>query len=372
MNRHVIPLGRIFGISIGLDFSWFLIFVLLTWTLAVGYFPYEFKDWPTYEYWILGALTAIMLFVSVLLHELGHSVVALNYKIPVTSITLFIFGGMAQIGAEAPNALAEFWIAVAGPAVSFTLAVIFTLLRPLSAGSQQVWAIVTYLAYINFALAIFNLIPGFPLDGGRIFRAIVWGITGSLRKATAIAGGIGRVVGFTFIFLGVWSMFGGNLIGGLWIAFIGWFLENAAAGQVQAQKIEGLLAGHKVSDAMTANYVEIPAQASLQDLIEHYILAGGQRVFVVKDGEAVKGLLTLHRIKEVPRDKWPVTTADQAMIPAGQLQTTRPDVSLWSALKKMDSNGVNQLPVMSDGQMVGMLTREGAIGYLGTLNEIQG
>jgi Zn-dependent protease/CBS domain-containing protein len=371
MGRHVIPLGRILGIPLGLDYSWFLIFVLLTWTLAEGYYPAEFKGWPTAQYWVLGAVTAIMLFVSVVLHELGHSVVAMSYRIPVRSITLFIFGGIAQIGAEPPSAAAEFWIAVAGPAVSFALAVFFAILSPLFLGVMPLFALLTYLAYINGALVVFNLIPGFPLDGGRVFRAIVWGITGNLRRATMIAGGVGRFIGFFFIILGVWLVLRGYLFNGLWIAFIGWFLESTAGAQIMYQMVESLLAGHKVSDAMSGNYAEVPAEMVLQDLVDHHILAGGRRAFVVKTGDDVVGLLTLHRIKEVPRTAWPTTTATQVMIPAAQMKCTRPDAGLADALKAMDRNGVNQLPVMTDGRMLGMLTREGIISYLGTLQEFE-
>ena len=204
-----------------------------------------------------------MLFVSVVLHELGHSVVAMSYRVPVQRITLFIFGGIAQIGAEPPSAGAEFWIAIAGPAVSLMLAVLFGLMRPVATVLPAVLALVTYLAYINGALVVFNLIPGFPLDGGRVFRAIVWGITRDFRRATIIAGSVGRFIGFVFIFLGVWQIFGGNFINGLWIAFIGWFLESAANGQImqlQYQAMDNVLASHKVSDAMNRNYAEIPAE----------------------------------------------------------------------------------------------------------------
>lgn len=170
MSRQNIPMGRILGIRIGLDYSWFLVFALLTWLLAQGYYPVEFKNWPSLLYWFMGVLTAIMLFVSVLLHELGHSLVALRYKMPVRSITLFIFGGVAQIGAEPPSAIAEFLIAIAGPVVSLTLAAFFYAVQPLVNGIQPLLALVKYLAYVNLALAVFNLIPGFPLDGGRVFR----------------------------------------------------------------------------------------------------------------------------------------------------------------------------------------------------------
>jgi Zn-dependent protease len=251
--KQSISLGRIFGIPIGLDYSWFLVFALLTWTLAVSYYPAEFKNWPTFEYWLVGGVTAVLLFVSVLLHELGHSVVAMRYKIPVRSITLFIFGGVAQIGAEPPSAIAEFWIAVAGPLVSFALAALFGLLQPVVTSIGPLLALAKYLAYINGVLGLFNLIPGFPLDGGRVFRAIVWGITHNLRRATTIAGNLGRLIGFLFIFYGVWQMVSGNFINGLWIAFIGWFLESAAIAQIQQQRVQGLLSGHRVSEVMSHN-----------------------------------------------------------------------------------------------------------------------
>ena len=373
-QKATIPLGHIFGIPIDLDYSWFLVFVLLTWTLAVGYYPAEFPGWPIAQYWILGAITAIMLFVSVLLHELGHSVVAMSYQVPVKRITLFIFGGIAQIGAEPPSASAEFWIAIAGPAVSLALAMLFWLMEPVAVAIPAVLAFVTYLAFINGALVVFNLIPGFPLDGGRVFRAIVWGITKNFRRATIIAGSLGRFIGFVFIFLGVWQIFGGNFINGLWIAFIGWFLESAANGQImqlQYQAMDSLLASHKVTDAMNRDYAEIPADATLQQVVDHHILANGQRSLVVKSGDELVGLLTLHRIKEVPRSDWPTTTVLQTMIPAAQVKRIGPDAGLWGALKEMDADGVNQLPVLADGHVLGMLTREGVISFLRTIEELQ-
>jgi Zn-dependent protease len=210
MIRHNIPIGRVLGIPIGLDYSWFLIFALLTWMLAGSYYPAEFKDWQPLLYWFMGAVTALMLFGSVLLHELGHSVVALRFKIPVRSITLFIFGGVAQIGAEPPSAKAEFLVAIAGPIVSLALAVAFTVLKPAVAAVEPLWGLVKYLAYINFGLVLFNLIPGFPLDGGRVFRAVVWAVTMNMRLATLIAANTGRFFGFLFILLGVWQILGGR------------------------------------------------------------------------------------------------------------------------------------------------------------------
>jgi Zn-dependent protease/CBS domain-containing protein len=370
MGRQKISLGRILGIPIGLDYSWFLVFILLTWTLAVSYYPAEFKNWPVVEYWLVGAVTAIMLFVSVLLHELGHSVIAMRYKIPVRSITLFIFGGVAQIGAEPPSAMAEFWIAIAGPVVSFALAIFFGLLQPVLTPIAPLLALAKYLAYINGILALFNLIPGFPLDGGRVFRAIVWGMTQSLYRATVIAGNVGRFIGFLFIFYGVWQMFGGNLINGLWIAFIGWFLESAAIAQIQQQRIQGLLTGHRVSEVMSRAYTAISADTTLQQLIDHHILSSGRRSFIVEREEEAIGLLTVHHIKEIPREQWETTTAAQVMTPVVDLKRIQPDTEMWTAVQEMDRNGVNQLPVMTNGHVKGMLTREDVISYLRTLQEL--
>ena len=369
MPQHSIPLGRVFGIPIGLDYSWFVIFALLTWMLAGSYYPEEFKNWSPLLYWVTGAATAIMLFVSVLLHELGHSVVALRYKIPVRSITLFIFGGVAQIGAEPPSAIAEFFIAIAGPLVSLALAVFFYATQPLVAGIEPLLGLAKYLAYINTALVLFNLIPGYPLDGGRVFRAIVWAITGDMGRSTLIAAAVGRFFAFMLIFAGVFQMLNGNFGGGLWIAFIGWFLDNAATLQIQQVMFRGLLTGHPVSQAMSTHCAIIPEDLTLQQLVDEQILGGGQRSFLVNRGDQTVGLITLHRIKEVPRSEWPTTSAAQAMLPLEQLKWVDPDTELWSALENMDRNGVNQMPVIRDRRVIGMLSREDAISFLRTLQD---
>ena len=369
MTRHSIPLGKILGIQIGLDYSWFVIFALLTWMLADSYYPNEFKHWSPLLYWFMGAVTAIMLFVSVLLHELGHSVVALRYKIPVRSITLFLFGGVAQIGAEPPSAIAELFIAIAGPLVSLALAIVFYAAQPLIAEMEPLLGLAKYLAYINMALVLFNLIPGYPLDGGRVFRAIVWAITGNMGRSTLIAANVGRFFAFLLIFAGVWQIFSGNLGGGLWVAFIGWFLDNAASVQIQQVMFRGLLTGHLVSQAMSTNCAVIPEDLTLQQLVDERILGSGQRTFLVNQGDETVGLITLHRIKEVPRPEWATTSAAQAMLPLEKLKRTGPDIELWSALQEMDRNGVNQMPVIRDQRIIGMLSREDAITFLRTLQE---
>ena len=369
MNRHSIPLGRILGISIGLDYSWFVIFALLTWMLAGSYYPEEFKNWSPLLYWFMGATTAIMLFASVLLHELGHSVIALWYKVPVRSITLFLFGGVAQIEAEPPSAIAEFFIAVAGPLVSLILAILFHTLQLLAGGVEPILGLAKYLAYINLALVLFNLIPGYPLDGGRVLRAIVWAITGDIRRSTLIAASAGRFFAFMLIFAGVWQMFGGNLGGGLWIAFIGWFLDNAASVQIQQVLFRRLLTGHPVSQAMSTQYAIIPEDLRIQKLVDEQIIATGQRSFLVNRDDKTVGLITLHRIKEVPRGEWANTRAAQIMLPMEQLKCVDPDTELWAALELMDRNGFNQMPVVKAQHVVGMLSREDVITFLRTLLE---
>ena len=370
MTRHNIPVGRVLGIPIGLDYSWFVIFGLLTWMLAGSYYPAEFKNWPPLMYWLVGAATALLLFVSVLLHELGHSVVALRYNIPVRSITLFLFGGVAQIGAEPPSAVAEFLIAIAGPLVSLTLAAVFYAVEPLVAGMEPLLGLVKYLAYINLALVLFNLIPGYPLDGGRVFRAIVWAITKNMRRATLIAANVGRFFAMVFIFVGVWQMFSGNFGGGLWIAVIGWFLDNAASAQVHQVMFQGLLVGHRVSQAMNTQCASVLGSLTLQDLVDKHILTSGQRCFLVNRSDDTVGLMTLHRIKEVPRSEWVTTSAAQVMLPWEELKRVDPDAELWAALQEMDRDGVNQMPVTRDHKVIGMLSREDVITFLRTLQEL--
>jgi len=374
MFRHTIPIGRIFGISIDLDYSWFLFVGLLTWILAVSYYPSEFRNWSTSEYWALGLITALLLFASVLIHELGHSVVAKKFGLGVPRIVLFIFGGVSEMAAEPPSAMGEFWIAITGPLVSFALAALFWELEPLVAQSEQLFGLTKYLAFLNLVLGLFNLVPGFPLDGGRIFRALIWRATGKYRQATQVAALTGRFIGFALIFFGVWQALRGNFIGGLWTAFIGWFLESAAGTMLQQEMIKKVLAGHQVSDAMTRNFPEIPGDANVQELVDDYILTGKSRYFVVNgNGDSgKKGLVTLGTIQKVPRNEWPRTEAAQIMVSLDQLDATRPDAVLWSALEKMGREGVNQLPVVGDHGIEGVLTREDIVHYLQVLRGFAG
>ena len=372
MLRHGIPIGRIFGITIDLDYSWFLIVGLLAWMLAVSYYPAEFRDWSTAEYWTVGAATAVLLFVSVLIHELAHSVVAQSYGIPVPRITLFLFGGVSQIASEPPNPAAEFWIAVVGPLASIALAAFCWELEPFAARWQPLYALAEYLALLNLILAVFNLIPGFPLDGGRVFRAILWRITKNYYKATMAAGFTGRFFGFMLIFYGFWRMLTGGFVDGIWIAFIGWFLESAATGQLHQETLKNLLGGHRVADAMQRSVVQVAADVSLQALAEQTGMPSNGRPVVVTSQQGAVGLVTLAGIRSVPHEAWPITTAAQAMTPLGSIATTQPGAILWSALEKMGRDGVNQMPVLDEKGIVGMLSREDIVHYLSVLESFKG
>lgn len=369
MSRHGIPIGRLFGIAIDLDYSWFLILGLLTWMLAASYFPAEYHDWSTAEYWAIGFVTSIMLFVSVLIHELAHSVVAQHYGIPVPRITLFLFGGVSQIAAEPPTSGDEFWIAAVGPLTSFALAALFWEIEPFCP-NQPLLALVTYLALINLVLALFNLIPGFPLDGGRVFRAIVWRVTKNYHRATNAAGIAGRFFGFLLIFFGVWEALTGSIFGGVWLAIIGWFLESAAGSQLQQEALRTMLNGHHVADAMRRNFVQVPGEVSLQDLVDRGLGPSGSRFAIVTIGGAAAGLVTMNAIRQIPHEAWPTTTTAQIMIPFQRLTTTQPDAVLWTALEKMGRDGVNQIPVLEGSGVVGVLSREDILHYLTGLRAV--
>ncbi len=244
------------------------------------------------------------------------------------------------------------------------------LIQPLVSGVEPLLGLAKYLAYINLALALFKLIPGYPLDGGRVLRAIMWATTGNMRRSTVIAARTGRFFAFLFIFFGVWRMASGDISGGLWIAFIGWFLDSAASAQLQQVTTQNLLAGHTVSQALSAQCATIPADVTIKDLVDEHILATGRRCFVVRRGESDVGMMTLQRIKEVPRSEWATTRADQAMLPLDQLKSIDPDAELWTAFEKLDRDGVNQLPVTRNHRLVGRLSRDDVISFLRTLQDL--
>lgn len=363
-------LGKIWGIPIGLHSSWFLIFGLLTWSLAMGYFPEEYPELTGLTHLVLGVLTSLLFFGSVLAHELGHAFVALRNKIPVKSINLFIFGGVAQIGQEPTTPSAEFRIAIAGPLVSVGLAVLFGAIWWLDQNIPVLAAPSVYLMRINLILAAFNLIPGFPLDGGRVLRAIAWWVLKSFQRATQLAAFSGQLVAFGFIAVGVFAIFNGPLFNGLWLVFIGWFLQNAAATAYAQTNMQQTLRGITVGQVMTRECIRIPGLLSINQLVEDRVLTGGQRCFFISDNGKLLGMLTLRDITGIPKRKWRFTTTEQAMVPFNRLVRVEPETELLSALRMMDNANVAQVPVVDGEELVGVLSREQIIHYLRTRAEL--
>jgi len=363
-------LGKIWEIPIGLHTSWFLVFGLLTWSLASGYFPEEYPNLSSIVYIILALVTSLLFFGSVLAHELGHSFVAIRNRIPVKGITLFIFGGVAQISKEPGSPGEEFRIAIAGPIVSLLLAGAFGVVWLFDQSIPILAAPSMYLLRINFMLAAFNMIPGFPLDGGRVLRAIIWRIIGNFQKATQTASYAGQLVAFGFIGWGVFTIFNGQFLNGLWLAFIGWFLQNAAATAYAQTNMQSTLRSIHVSQVMERDCPRVPRLLTINQLVEDHILTGGQRCFFVADDERLLGMLTLRDITQIPRPKWRFTTTEQAMIPLRNLVSVEPNTQLMSALQTMDNAKINQLPVLIGEELVGMLSREQIVHYLRTRTEL--
>ncbi len=364
-------LGKILGIQIGVHYSWLFIFILITWSLAATYYPANYPDFSTSTNWILGALSGLMLFVSVLAHELGHSVVAQRRGIPVKSITLFIFGGAASITKEADTPGAEFSMAITGPATSFLLAGIFWLIYIIvSDASQVIGAVAFYLATINAVLGVFNLVPGFPLDGGRVFRSILWAVTKDFRRATRIATGTGQGFAYFLIVGGIGVAFLFGFLGGLWLALIGWFLSNAASASYRQTVITELLRKGRVKDIMTTDFKSVPPYISLQQALHDYLMQYNQRALPVVRGQKLEGLVTMTDIKRKPREQWPSVQVSEVMTVAGELKTVGPEDGLNNVIQLMQSGDLNQLPVISDQKLVGLISRSDLIRYLKFQQEI--
>jgi Zn-dependent protease/predicted transcriptional regulator len=365
-----IHLGRILGIPIGLHVSWFLIFALVTWSLATGFFPGEYPQLGVAAYWALGALTSILFFASVLIHELAHSVVAQRHGIPVRNISLFIFGGVAQIGEEPKTAGAEFRIAIAGPVSSLLLAALFGVIYLIDQPIPYLAAPSLWLMRINFTLAIFNLIPGFPLDGGRVLRAAVWSLTRDYFRGTQVAAFAGQIIAFGFIGIGLLVVLTGNFFNGIWLVFIGWFLQNAAASSYAQSSLQHSLRGVRVAQVMSRECVQVPADMSIHDLVEERVLGAGQRCFFVAENGRLRGMLTLRDFSQVPRSDWTHVRTEEAMVPLERVAHVQPDTELMTALKIMDDAQVNQVPVMWGDQIQGVLSREQILRYVRTRAEL--
>jgi Zn-dependent protease len=365
-----LPIGRIIGIPIQLHISWFLIAGLLTWSLAVGFFPQAYPGWSAAEYWIVGGAASLLLFASVLLHELGHSVLALREQVPVKGITLFIFGGVAQIGREPPTAGAEFRIAIAGPLTSLGLAGFFGGLGAVFASDPLLAAPLSYLTRVNLLLAAFNMIPGFPLDGGRVLRAAIWRIQGDMTQATRWAARSGQVVAALFIAAGIGATLLGGLWNGLWLVFIGFYLNSAAQASYQQARLQKMLAGVKAGSVAVDRCLTVTTDLKLDQLIEDHVLKGGQQCFFVADGESTQGLITLDTIRRVSNEQRGMLTAGQVMTEVASAFKASPDDDLWTLLQKMSEDELSEVPVVDNGSLKGLITREGLLRQLRLRTEL--
>ncbi len=366
-----IPIGKVFGISIRLHYSWFIVFVLVAWSLAASYFPAAYPDWGLSVSIAAGVITSLLFFGSVLAHELMHSVVAQSAGIPVHAITLFIFGGVSQMVQEPKKPQDEFRMAIAGPLTSLILGGIFLAIWFFLKGLPEVvTAVASWLGWINIFLAAFNLVPGFPLDGGRVLRSLLWWRSQNLRSATKIASNVGRVVGYLFIFAGIWLIFRGSWFNGVWLALIGWFLENAAVGSYRQLALQEKLKGHKVTEAMTADCPVVPPELTIEQLVHGNILTSGRRCFPVVQNNGILGLVTLHNIKSVPRDQWSTKTIREAMTPFSKLKTVGPDEDLATVMQILAEENINQVLVVKDNNIIGMVARDNLLAFINLRGEL--
>lgn len=351
-----VTLFRVRGIPVRAHPSWLLILALLTWNLAVGYFPQVLPDLPAAALWIRGLVAALLLFVSVLLHELAHCIAALRYGIPVSSITLHIFGGVSQMEREPERPGAEFTIAVVGPLASFALAAALALgARALDPGPGA-RATMQYLAFVNVLLGIFNLIPGFPLDGGRVLRAALWRLKGDGAWATRVAARTGSAFAVILIGLGILRAFTGELIGGLWFVLIGLFLRQSAEQSYQQLAVRSGLSPYAVRDVMARQVTVVPAEATAAEVVDRYFWQHHVSSFPVVEGDRVVGIVALDRVKALTPEARETSRARDVMLPLSEALTVAPGDSLWHALEKLTQNGLGRVAVLEGGRLVGYLS----------------
>jgi len=370
-----IRLGRVAGIPIGLHYTWFIIAALITTSLA-AHFRQTSPDWSVPLTWGTAAFTSVLFFATLLAHELSHAMVALAKGLPVRSITLFALGGIAQIEREANSAKTEFLIAIAGPIMSFTIG--FTCIGAARAlgwsleegGTSVAGAVLGWLGSINVLLAMFNLIPGYPLDGGRVLRAILWGIYGDGNRATRNAARVGQAVAGLFIAFGIVQFFAGQGIGGLWIVFIGWFLLMAAQASYAQVTITEALRGLRVADVMASECDTADAAATVKSLVDDVVLRTGRRCVMVTSDGTVRGLITPHDIRGLDRERWADVTLGEVMKPVDRLKAVTPETPVAEAFTLMAREDVNQLPVMAGGRLAGMVTRGQVLQILQARSEL--
>lgn len=361
MEAHI-KLGRVAGIEIGLHYSWLIIAFLVTLSLA-GHFYSTNPHWGPGVIWSAAIVTGVLFFAAIVLHELAHSLVARARGVPVRTITLFALGGVSNIERDVGDAKTEFWMGIAGPLASVAIGFFCLGLAWAMGWSEKMtpesppMAVLVWLGYINFLLAGFNMIPGFPLDGGRVLRAALWWGTGNADRATRIAARVGQVVAFIFILLGLRQFFTLGGLGGLWIAIIGWFLFEAAGASYAQVEVVASLRGLRVRDIMADERTRVNAGTSIQTFTDEYLLRTAQRCFVVEENGRPVGIIAASDMKRIEREKWPITPVAAVMRPFSQLKTITPDAPVIEALQTMGREDVNQLPVMDDGRMEGIISR---------------
>lgn len=385
MVGRTIRLGRLFGIKINIDWSWLFIFLLVAWNLTTA-FGSVHPDWSLWLQIATAVVAALLFFGSVLAHEMAHSLMAVAQGLPVRSITLFLFGGVSNIEREPPSPRAEFLIAIVGPLTSFVLGILFAVVSGVTMwpvgdameNPQQMMAelgplttLLLWLGPINIILAVFNLVPGFPLDGGRILRSILWGFTGSLRQATRWASWVGQGIAWLMIVTGVAMAFGANvpifgtgLVSGLWLAFIGWFLNNAAIQSYRQVVVQDLLEDVLVQQIMRRDPPVVEPDRTISQLVHEGIMGTDDHAFPVVEGGQLVGIVCLHDIRGVSKERWQETTVREIMTPREKLVTVGPEEEADQALNTLQRSKVRQLPVAQNGNLVGLLRRRDVMRWL--------
>jgi Zn-dependent protease/predicted transcriptional regulator len=368
-----LTLFTLLGFEIRVDASWLILAVLLTWSLAQGFFPVYYPGLAPEAYWSMGVVGALGLFASIVLHELAHSVVARRYGMPMRGITLFIFGGVAEMEDEPPTAKSEGLMAIAGPIASYALGLAFYLLYLASAGAglpEALTGVLWYLAFINVVLATFNLIPGFPLDGGRVLRSILWAWKNNLRWATRVASGIGGGFGIALIVLGVFNFIAGNVIGGIWWFVLGLFLWGAAKAHYQQVVVREALRGEPVRRFMKTEPVVVPPSVSLERFVQDYVYAFHYKLYPVVENGRLLGCVTIERLKEEPREEWDWRTVGEIMGGCSPDNTVAPNVDVTKALQLMQKTGSSRLLVAAGDRVVGIVALKDLLNYVSLKAEL--
>lgn len=364
-------LGKLLGVPITVDISWFVIFALIVYTLAVGYFPHVNPNLTPAMNWLGGILAGLLLFASVLLHELMHSYVAKRNGIGISGITLFIFGGVSRMRDEPRTPEAELKMALAGPITSFALAAIFWIIAIFGGRAllgELGYQVVAYLALINFILGVFNMLPGFPLDGGRVLRAILWGSLNSLDRATRYASYVGQFFGYMFIFVGFAGMLmlRGFFLSGLWLVFIGWFLNNAAQQSYQQVALRKALSGVDVHRVMTTDFPHVIPSMCLDDFVHDYLLRYDYSAFPVAEDDDLLGIITVNEVRDIPRERWPSTAVSEVARPPDEEKVIDENDDAFDALMHMAEGNLGRLLVMHEGKLKGMVTQDSIINLVRT------